>query len=397
MKEKYGYENHIQAEDTEKKEARISKMKETLKKKYGWDGSVVTTQYCNERGYSDKMEYYKAITCYVETNNISPYSSLVLEEFRCSTFVISDAIKVLGREDLLYKNFRDSTEEVQIYEFLTKSLNISESQVLKNKRPLFMQGLELDLYLPDYQVAIEYHGLAHHSERPVFGHKNIQKIKTVHEEKYLLCKKAGIKLIQIFEDEWENKKTIVKSMIKNRLSIPDTRIFARKCGVMHNIDSIEFFNKTHISGHTNASLAVGLEYDGQIVAAMSFRKSWTSKYGNVIEIARFSSRLGYSVVGGFSKLLAWAENYYKGKGYQGILTYADCRFGTGEVYLINGFKHLGKTKPNYYYEKQGVRENRFKHRKNKDLPGNTEREQQNGLGWYAIYDAGNEIYRKELD
>jgi hypothetical protein len=47
-------------------------------------------------------------------------------------------------------------------------LKIKESEILRNKRPSFMQNKELDLWLPEYKYAIEFHGLAHHSERTVF-------------------------------------------------------------------------------------------------------------------------------------------------------------------------------------------------------------------------------------
>ena len=134
------------------------------------------------------------------------------------------------------------------------------------------------------------------------------------------------------------------------------------------------------------------------VTIQSIRGTWNKKYGDhVIEIARFASELDTQVVGGFSKLLKYAKEWAREQTYQKILTYADCRFGSGDVYSECGFKYQGKTSPNYFYEQDGYREDRFSHRKVNDPEfleefGNTEREQNNNQGWFAIYDAGNEIY-----
>lgn len=254
------------------------------------------------------------------------------------------------------------------------------------------------MWIKDSKVAIEFHGLVHHSERAIFNTKDIREVKNLHEIKYLYAKREGIKLIQIFEDEWVFKKEIIKSMIKNRLSLNDNKIFARKCEIkeVSAKDRHAFFEITHISGDIKALKSFGLFYENELISALSLRNTWNKSYGNVIEIARFATKLNTNVVGGFQKLLKQAEKWALENKFEAILTYADCRFGSGKVYYNSGFNYKGKTSPNYFYEKDGIRENRFKHRKNLVLEGNTEREQQNKLGWYAIYDAGNEIYLKSL-
>lgn len=264
-----------------------------------------------------------------------------------------------------------------------------------------MQGLELDIYLPKYKVAIEYHGLAHHSERPIHTKPDLNKIKTQHETKYLLAKKEGVKLIQIFEDEWRDKKAIVQSMLASRLGMTKRKTYARKCKVVElaTLESKEFFDTNHIAGSTSVKMAFGLRNDNdELICAVSVRKTWNKHYGyKTLEIARFASRRGEQVLGGFTKLFKVVENWALDQGFERILTYADCRFSQGKVYLTAGFTHAGKTKPNYFYENGYIRENRFKHRKSfTSLVGNTERDQQNALGWFAIYDAGSEIYTKSI-
>lgn len=292
-----------------------------------------------------------------------------------------------------------SSQENAVADFVT-SLGF---EPLRNKKPAFMKHselgrMELDLWIPEKKIAIEYHGLAHHSERPIYGEKDLFKVKSQHEIKYLLCKEKGIQLIQIFEDEWRDKRALCESMIKQRLGIVEHRLFARKCEIkdLSSEERREFFEENHISGDVLASKAFGLFFEGRLVSAVSLRKPWQRKYGNVIEIARFASAKDHLVVGGFSRLLKAVRSWSLAEGYERILTYADCRFGSGKVYLKNGFSHLGKTKPNYFYEREGIRENRFGHRKSLELRGDSEREQQNELDWFAVYDSGNEIYLLDL-
>lgn len=296
--------------------------------------------------------------------------------------------------------FSTSNPELEIYEFIKAH---TDAEVLQNKRPDFLNRKELDIWIPEKQVAVEFHGLVHHSERSVFYQKDLKEVKTLHEYKYYKCKEAGIKLIQIFEDEWANKQKIVESMLLARLGISE-RIYARKTEVrkVSKADLRAFMDENHISGSSQFMTGFGLYVDGVLVSALTLRATWNKAYGEkVVEIARFASLLHTTVIGGFSKLMKEAKAWSLEHGFQSILTYADCRFGSGQVYKQYGFEYLGKTRPNYFYEKNGVREDRFAHRKNNNPAiiekyGETERAQNNNQGWFAIYDAGNEIYLLRL-
>ena len=293
-------------------------------------------------------------------------------------------------------SFATSKPEQEIFEIVN---DIEDTEILRNKRPQFLGGKELDIWIPEKKVAIEFHGLAHHSERPLFREKDELNVKYLHEYKYLKCNDENIKLIQIFEDEWLDKPNIVKSMIRARLG-RTTKIFARKTRAekIPKKDARQFLNNTHIAGSSNFMVSFGLYHEDTLVSVMTLRTTWNKKYGEpIVEIARFSSELNTTIVGGFSKLMKIAKIWAVEHNYKKILTYADCRFGTGAVYLKYGFLHEGRTKPNYFYEKNGKREDRFSHRKDNNPAiiekyGSTERIQNNNQGWYAIYDAGNEIY-----
>ena len=94
---------------------------------------------------------------------------------------------------------RLSKGENEIYEFI-KSKKI---EVIRNDRNI-IKPLELDLYLPNSNIAIEYNGLIWHSEQYKYNPINY------HLEKTEKCNEQGIRLIHIFEDEWLEHKEIVK-------------------------------------------------------------------------------------------------------------------------------------------------------------------------------------------
>ena len=275
-----------------------------------------------------------------------------------------------------------SREEQEIYNFVL-SLGCNAK---RNTKEVIEK--ELDVYIPEKNFAIEYNGLYWHTEDKVG--------KSYHADKTDLCHEKNIQMMHIFSDEWHEKKDIVQSMISHRLNTSKEVVYASKCDVRNTSANKElsgFFDKTHISGHTNFINAFYLQKDGEIVCALSLRKSFHKKYSNMIEIARFSSKLNSSVVGGFSRLLKYAKEWAKNSGFIGIFTYADLRFGTGKVYEKCGFKLVGKTRPDYWYTDGKKRFNRFSYRPQN---GKTEKEVTQEAGVLGIYGCGSNIYEYSL-
>lgn len=294
-----------------------------------------------------------------------------------------------------------SQGHLEVIDFL--KLHISEESMKINARPDFMNRTELDIFVPEKNFAIEYHGLVHHSERPTFFDKNEERIQTLHAKKYTLAKAAGVKLLQFFEDEWKLKPEICKSIIKNKLGLITNKIFARNCNIVVLDDKSQkaFFEENHIAGGVRAQIAFALQNEiGESISVLSLRTPFTSKHAGSIEIGRFATKKDTVCIGAFQKLLKVAETWAANIGFKTILTYSDLRFGEGKVYLDSGFILQGATKPNYYYENKHIRENRFKHKKRNDPEGlklgHNEIAQNAALGWFRIFDCGSNIYTKEL-
>ncbi len=259
---------------------------------------------------------------------------------------------------------------------IIKWLQSNDYEVIINDREI-LDGLELDIWLPRQKFAVEYHGNYWHS----YGSTETPSQKQKHSRKCDAAIAKNIQLFQVFENEWIHKQDIVKSMISHRLG-DSKRIYARKCKCITLAGRIvdDFCKENHIAGPRTAKINIGLEYEENLVAIISFTDG---------EIIRLCSKIGLSVVGGLSKMLKYS-------GLQKISTYADRRYSTANGYLACGFKLIYTTKPGYYYIKNGKLYNRRKFQKHKlqQLLDNfdqnlTEHENMFNNGYRRIWDAGH--------
>lgn len=253
---------------------------------------------------------------------------------------------------------------------------------------------EIDIFIPDANLAIEYNGTFWHSEN------NGGKERKYHLTKLNKCKEKNIHLIQIWSSEWYTRREIVQSRICSLLNL-NTRIYARKCKIQE-ISPKEahiFLEKTHIQGFQGGTIHIGLIHNTDIVAVMTFGKSRYNKKES-IELLRYSNALYTNVIGGASKIF----NYYISKcSPQEVISYSDKRWNTGKLYKVLGFKHIRTTLPNYFYFKSNGDSNKLysrimfqKHKLKTKLDKfdvNISEWENMQLNKYdRIWDCGNDVY-----
>ena len=280
-----------------------------------------------------------------------------------------------------------SSAELKLYNFLL-SYNI---KVIQSDRKM-INPYELDLYLPDYNIAIEYNGLYWHSEQQGKG-------KNYHLNKTLKCQEQDIQLIHIFEDEWLEKEEIVKSVILSKLGIFQRRLYARKCYIQE-IDSKtknNFLNKYHLQGKDNSSIKLGLYHNNELLSVMTFGKRTIGGTKSVnFEMIRFCNKKNVQIIGGASKLFKYFINNYK---YICIKTFADLRYSNGKFYKKLGFKFKHLSSPNYWYIINDKRIHRMKYQKHKLSnilqyfnPTLTEYQNMINNNYDRIWDCGNYVF-----
>lgn len=280
-----------------------------------------------------------------------------------------------------------SLQQHEISMFVREILG-DEANVIVSTRSI-IAPLELDVWVPEKRVAIEYHGLYWHSG----GRDDNVYDPESHKKKHKMCVAKGIRLIQVFGDEWKNKREICKSMISNALGVNECILNARECTV-HRVDvksTKQFLIDNHISGAALASYHYTLlDKKSDIVGVLTLRRpnNYMKKYNGMLEIARLAFKKGTTVRGGASKLIKAASTDVKDK-CEGLLTYADLRFGEGSVYEHAGFNRIDDTQLNYWYTDGSKRIDRSKVRATQEF---SEYESAKQQGLRKIYGCGNAVY-----
>lgn len=204
----------------------------------------------------------------------------------------------------------------------------------------YIKPKELDIVLPNINLAIEFNGLYWHSFRT-------NKDKNYHLNKTNACRDAGLRLIHVFENEWVNTPEIVKSRLKQLIGAQINEIDAEDCTIkeLSQVEAQDFFNQTHIKGYIKGEVVMGLINNNQIVSAMSFGKPrYNQDYD--WELLQFSIELYTNVIDSASKLFKNFRYVYKPNS---IVSYADLRWHDGSTHGALGFHYKHNTKPNYFY------------------------------------------------
>jgi len=266
-------------------------------------------------------------------------------------------------------------------EEIRKWLEAQGVTILRNFRP---EGgkYEIDIFIPSYRVGIEFHGALWHCDR---FKKNVYR----HRDKMLEAENHQIHLLQIFDFEWMEKKTIIQSILLHRLNRNRNRIFARNCEFTREFNR-NFFVQHHIHGYRAGRWKGSLVHDGQIVASMICGRF---RHSDKWEIVRYATST--TVVGGFAKLF---YRFVEEMNPQQVVSFADARYWKGSVYAHAGFHLVGLTQPNYIYvDKRGNPVgNRLKFQKHKlkhvlEVYDSSLTEHENCAlnGLYRLFDAGH--------
>lgn len=290
---------------------------------------------------------------------------------------------------------RTSKEERAIKEFIKNELNLS---ILENNTTKI--GSELDIYIPDKNIAIEHNGLYWHSYGKNDFNENEELIedKKYHLRKTEKCENSGIMLLHITDNDWNNKQDIVKSMIKSKLSMTE-RIYARKCSITFDIPNNiykNFLEENHIQGYIPSKLRVGLLYQNKLVSVMSFGRN---RFGDGIELYRMCSLKNYTIVGGMKRMLQHAITKYNFQ--KSIISYCNRSYSNGNSYKQLGFNFIKSTNPDYIWFNKNTIYTRYQTQHKTKLssivgdiydPNISERDNMMNAGFRRYWGCGNLVF-----
>lgn len=302
----------------------------------------------------ERDDYYLKMG-YVSVKSLSIQQKSAYQYYRDNTDIIKDIIFKSDTYTYINKKYLDlfneyiktnhskgvSNKELELLEFIkgvySGDIKTHVKNILKDDDTYY----ELDIYIPNKNIAIEFNG--------TYWHSSLNVSKNYHFNKSKLCENLGIRLIHIYEYEWDNLsvRDIIKSMLIIALGEVENKIYARNCIIrkITNIEARDFNNKNHLQGHRNAQVTYGLFYNDRLVQLMSFSKT---KYNrnlrddNSWEIIRGCPGSNNVVVGGVSKLFKkFIKDYCPDK----IFSYCDFNKFDGKGYIAIGMQFIGYTGP----------------------------------------------------
>lgn len=310
IKKKYGVENVFQSEEIKQK------IKDTNLKKYG-----VSHHLKNQ----DRATIHAQLVLdsKIKNGQIKIYDGKTVKEWLKDSEYSNSRFRVLINK-YGFDVARSMTPRFSYLEQIFEQWLIKEK--INYQKQFMIENKYADFLLTDINIVIELDGLYWHSEAEQEKHN-------YHAIKRQLYIDNGYTPLFFREDEINNSFDIIKSIVLNKMKKSDS-IFARKCKIV-NIDrrcSQEFFNKNHLMGQ-GRGVTCGLEYNNEIISAIIIRKIRDKHY----EISRFCHKLGYQVVGGFSRLF---KHFLNQNDVDILTTFIDLRYGNGNYLCGLGFKHI---------------------------------------------------------
>ena len=367
--ERYGVEHYAQSDEYK------NKSKQTNLERYG---------VLNHKQLHYNEETRNALSSgdnlreYIKLHNIksNPELSKSLNIQECTSL---QYLKKYNIQGLINRNISHYEDEI------TSWLNEFNINITNNKR--IINNKEIDIFLPDYNIGIEFNGN--------YWHSDIFRDKRYHQQKSTEAKNNDIFLYHIFEYEWKNNKEKIKKHLANILNLNKNKIYARKCiigEIEDNKIKKEFLNKNHLQGDDKSTIKIGLYYDNQLVEIMTFCKPrFNNNYQ--YELSRLCTVSGCNVIGGADKLFKYFLKTYNPKS---IISYSNFAKNVGSIYNKLGFDYINLTDPNYVWCKNDIVLSRYQTQKSKLLKdgfvGNTEDEIMKSQGFFKIYDCGNHVY-----
>ena len=218
---------------------------------------------------------------------------------------------------------------------------------------------ELDIFIPEHNLAIEVNDIfTHNSTLGAFG--NPPKDLNYHYKKTKSCENVGIRLIHLYEPfildnhKWSVLKDIILHACKK-----DKKIYARN--TILKIDKAikykQFFENNNINGYKKSNTAFMLcdKESNEPLMGYCVGEAFFGKGKYDAEITRGACKLGYTVVGGASKIWKAILNYYSNRGLketdrplQSIVYYVDKNYYNGaSMTFLKNVVHI-KDQPSFW-------------------------------------------------
>jgi hypothetical protein len=204
---------------------------------------------------------------------------------------------------------------------------------------------EIDVYVPEHALAVEYCGEYWHShgdatDERTFRHR--------HHEKYMACQSRGIRLLTVFESEWKGRNFAIRRLLRNAVGKTRGRLMARKCELrdVPIKEARAFYDRYHPQGGSGSGEHYGLYWRGKLVACMRFtfgaNDRGSAASGRAWTLTRYATRI--TVAGAASRLF---KAFVREHNPSEVKSFSDNRYFNGDMYARLGFVMEGESPPDY--------------------------------------------------
>jgi very-short-patch-repair endonuclease len=337
-KERYGVEHFLQSETGQ------DKLKEVFKDKYGSENPFNNPEFgkmVREKQKNTTFERYGVTDILNCDERREEHEKKRLETRKANGQLIYDGKTVTEwakEKDISISGMYQRIEKLGLEQAIMTDKNMTKleaymSQLLRDIGVTFRTQVAVDkriadFHIDDTNILIETDGLYWHSDIIIAE-------STHHARKRNTYINNGYLPLFFREDEIYNKPEVVKSIIRNKLG-QSNRIYARDCQLVQKEKGVghDFVAQNHLMGR-GKNVNFTLEKDGEILSCLTLKRVNDKMY----EISRFCHKCNHSVIGGFSRLVKFAQNRLE---MEELFTFIDLRYGGGQYLLDLGFEHVSE-------------------------------------------------------
>ena len=221
-----------------------------------------------------------------------------------------------------------------------------------------LKGKELDILIPELNLAFEFNGVLWHTEN--FGKKD----KNYHLTKTIECDENNIQLIHLFEDSYIFRKDVLFKKIKEFLNLPLDELkeiddlSKLNFEVIDNDEIIkDFIEDNSLELFQYSDFYYVIKLDNEIICSLSLSKDEDDE--NTYIINQFCYNLNYNCKFLLFELLNSFIQEFKPIMIEGYLDRNFYSKDRSNFYNDFGFKYVSDTEPqSSYFSRNGVFRNR---------------------------------------
>lgn len=322
---------------------------------------------------------------------ITKTKPFVIKHLKCENQRTASRIYTVVKGKCEYCNAKDSESagEKELRDWF-KELGHKGDKYYFNKGK---KGSEIDVCSTDAKFGVEYCGLYWHSN---WG--NPKNPTNRHKIKLDKAESRGIRLITLFEDEWQTRKEQVKSFIATFLMAGDhSNIFNKSVLkiISKEVSGVFLLKNYHTIDTSSGPNNFGLFCEDELIGVACYSASLS-----IFTVDKICLKMGLSIRQGFDHIMQLLIEYAKREGFKKVRYISDSRWTKGDSLSNFGFNLIEEIPPQFEYGSGSKRINPDIFTEeffiSKDAIGDTLEEKIESTGHFKIWDCGKKRWEIKI-